>query len=246
MDKETRNTVELAIAWIGPVFIVAYFWFWGVMGHNIAPPNFVGMTPEELVKNHYLLYQSDITIGMAASCMVGLFYLPWSCLLANMLRDEDGRMGVLSYMELTGGALTAWVLAFCPAIWLVCAIYAAELDPMIIKIIHSFVWYIYDMTYMITTVQLTGLGLYTVLNKKQTVFPAWTGWCAIAVGVIFIPLVVIAFVKDGPFAVGGLWNFYIVFGTWLFMFFAPYTYFMIKELSARKQKLSMATAQAAG
>lgn len=245
MDKETRNAVELGIAWIGPVFVVAYFWFWGVMGHNIPPPNFVGMTPEALIAEHYGKFQSDITIGMGACCIVGLFYLPWSCLLASMLRDEDGRMGVLSYMELMGGALTAWVLAFCPAIWLVCAIYANVLDPLTIKVIHSFTWYIYDMTFMITSVQLAGLGMYTVLNKKQTMFPAWTGWCTLAVGVIFIPLVLIAFIKDGPFAVGGLWNFFIVFGTWLFGFFTPYTYFMIKELSSRKQKLSMSPAHAA-
>jgi len=245
MDKETRNSVELALAWIGPLFVLTYFWFWGVMGHNIPPPNFVGMSPEQLVSEHYARFQGDITIGMAVSCLVGLLYLPWSCLLASMLREEDGRMGVLGYMELTGGALTAWVLAFCPAIWLVCATHATSIEPALIKTIHSFTWYIYDMTFMITTVQLTGLGLYTVLNKKQTVFPAWTGWCAIAVGVIFLPLLLIAFAKDGPFAVGGLWNFFIVFGTWLFGFFSPYTYFMIKELSARKQKLAMSPVPAA-
>lgn len=244
MDKETRNAVELGLAWIGPVFVLAYFWFWGVLGHNIAPPNFVGMTAQELVANHYGKFQADITLGMAGSCFIGLLYMPWSCLLASMLREEDGRMGVLSLMELTGGALTAWVLAFCPAIWLVCAINATTLDPVIIKTIHSFTWYIYDMTFMITSVQLTGLGLYVVLNRKQTIFPAWTGWSAIAVGVIFIPLLLIAFIADGPFAVGGLWNFYIVFGTWLFGFFSPFSYFMIKELSSRRQKFAVTPAHA--
>lgn len=246
MDKELRATIDWVIAWTGPVFVVAYFWFWGVMGHNIPPPNFVGMTAAQLVSEHYAKFQSDIEIGMTGCCFAGLIYLPWSCLLASMLRDEEGRMGVLSYMELTGGALTAWVLAFCPAIWLVCATNATVLDPSIIKMVHSFTWYIYDMTYAITTVQLIGLGMYTILNKKQTMFPAWTGWCALAVGVIFLPLLLIASVAEGPFAVGGLWNFYIVFGTWLFAFFSPYSYFMLKELSSRRRKFAAASIHVTG
>jgi hypothetical protein len=100
---------------------------------------------------------------------------------------------------------------------------------------HVFTWIIYDCTFMITSVQLFGLGAYVVLNKKQTLYPAWTGWCAIAVGIIFLPLVLIPFVSEGPFAVNGSWNFFIVFGTWLFGFFSPFSYFMLKGFMANKQ-----------
>jgi hypothetical protein len=152
---------------------------------------------------------------------------------------------VFSFMELTGGALTAWVLAFCPAIWLTCAVYATTFDPTLIKSLHSMGWFIYDVTFMITTVQLTGLGLYTVLNRRQTIFPAWAGWMAIAVGIVFIPLVLIPFVSEGPFKLAGTWNFFIVFGTWLFGFFTPYSFFMLKELTSRRRKF-MPTAAVAG
>jgi|TARA_B110000967_G_scaffold209762_1_gene267517 hypothetical protein len=244
MNKQTSNSVELAIAWTGPLCILGMIFFWGIMGHNIPPPNFAGMTAEQLVTDHYVKYQSSIAIGMAVTCIFGMLYLPWSCQLASMLRNEDGSMGVLSLMEYAGGILTAWVLAFCPAIWLACAIYATQLEPIVIKTIHSFTWYIYDMTFMITTVQLTGLGIFTVLDKQQTIFPQWSGWGALAVGVIFMPLVLIAFVTDGPFAVGGIWNFYIVFSTWLFLFFVPYSYFMIRELSRRRQDMRAVQASA--
>ena len=166
--------------------------------------------------------------------------MPWSCLLALMMRDENGSGNVFSFMERTGGALTAWVLAFCPAMWLTCAILATTLDPNLIKLLHTAGWFISDVTFMITTMQLIGLGLYTILNKRQTVFPAWAGWCAImimiVIGIIFVPLVLIPFVDKGPFALSGSWNFYIVFGSWLFGFFTPYSYFMSKELSARRRE----------
>ena len=242
MDNETKRLAQLAVAWCGPVFVIGYLIFWAILGHNIPPPNFVGMTAEQLVSKYYGKYQHQISIGMIGCCVIGLLYLPWSCLLASMLRDKDGNLGVFSFMELTGGTLTAWLLAFCPAMWAACAIYSTSVDPNLIKFMHSLVWYIYDCTFMITTIQCVGLGVYTVLNKEQKLFPAWAGWCSIAVGIIFVPLVLIPFVSEGPFTVAGSWNFFIVFGTWLFMFFSPYSYFMLKALMNSKESDQLAPA----
>jgi hypothetical protein len=74
------------------------------------------------------------------------------------------------------------------------------------------------------------LGLYTVLNKQQTIFPAWAGWTCMAIGVAYVSLVIMPFVSEGPFAVGGLWNFWIIFSAWLWAFFSVYTYYMFKHL----------------
>jgi hypothetical protein len=35
-----------------------------------------------------------------------MFYTPWSLLLATMLSDEDGSLGVLASIEAAGGILT--------------------------------------------------------------------------------------------------------------------------------------------
>lgn len=229
MDKNVTRMINIGIACCGPLFVIGYIFCWGVLGHNIPPPNMMAMTPEQLVADYYLKYQNDIAMGMIGCCVIGLLYLPWSMLLASMMREDDKSHGVLSMMESSGGLLTAWLLAFCPAIWATCALLAGSVPDYVVKAIHMFTWIIYDCTFMITTVQLAGLGLYTVFNKKQTIFPAWTGWCAIAVGIIFVPLVLMPFVLEGPFAVSGTWNFYLVFGSWFFAFFAPYTYYMLKE-----------------
>jgi hypothetical protein len=229
MDKSTSLSVQRAIAWCGPLFVISYSITFGIMGHNIPPPNMMGMTPDQLISEYYGKYP-EIGLGMILAAFAGLLYLPWSCLLANLLREEDGSHGVLSYLELSGGLLTAWLLAFCPAIWAACSMLVDSVAPDTIKIIHTFTWFIFDCTYMITTIQLAGLGLYTVLNKKQTMFPAWSGWCALAVGAIFLPLTVMPFVSEGPFKISGLWNFFIVFGTWLFCFFSVYSYYMLRHL----------------
>lgn len=246
MDKETKNLVELSVACLGPLFVLGYIVFWGLLGHNIPPPNVMGMTPDQLISEYYGKYQTQIAIGMAGCCIVGMLYLPWSCVLGLMMRDEDGSVSLFSFMEVTGGALTAWVLAFCPALWLTCAMFATSVDPALIRTLHAMTWFIYDVTFMVTTIQLTGLGLYTILNRRQTVFPAWAGWLAIAVGIIFIPLVLIPFVSEGPFKLPGTWNFFIVFGTWLFGFFTPYSFFMLRELLGRRRALMAGAAVPAG
>ena len=235
MDNETKRLVQIAIALSGPLFVIGYIICWAILGHNVPPPNMMGMTPAQLISEYYGKYQNDIAVGMVGCATIGMLYTPWSLLLATLMREEDGSLGVLSLMESAGGILTGWLLAFCPAIWATCALLATSVSAELIKAMHVFTWIIYDCTYMITSMQLFGLGAYVVLNKKQAVFPAWSGWCAIAIGVIFIPLVLVPFVSEGPFAVGGMWNFYIVFGAWLIAFQLPFSYFMLKAVSGSKQ-----------
>jgi len=231
MNPETERTLKIIAAWCGPVWIVGYIISFGLLGHNIPPPNMMGLTAQELVSQYYGKYP-EIGYGMIICCAVGLLYLPWICLLASLLRDAQGRMGLLSLMELTGGLLTAWVLAWAPAMWATCSILVGQVDPGIIKFVHTATWFVYDCTYMITTTQYVGLGLFTILNKNQKMFPAWAGWLSIATGTLFVTCMLIPFSKDGPFAVGGLWNYFIVFGTWIVVF-GCYSYFILKTVYKR-------------
>jgi hypothetical protein len=232
VEISTQNKLNKTIAWCGPAFVLGYVIFWGLMGHNIPPPNMMGLSGQQLVDEYYGKHQTSIAIGMAASMGIAFLYLPWSCLLSGMISDKEGP-NVCSRMEMTGGALTAWSLGFCPGVWLLCAIFVHDLDPTIIKAFHVFGWFIYDMTYGITTVQCVGVGMWTILNKKQKIFPAWAGWATILVGTCFVTLVFLPWVSRGPLAVSGIWNYFVIFGTWLFLFFGLYSYFMIKEMTRR-------------
>jgi hypothetical protein len=234
MDAETKRLVGLAAAWCGPLFVIGFIICWAVLGHNVPPPNMMGLSAAELISQYYGKYQTQIEIGMIGSATLGLLYTPWSLQLASMLREDDGSLGVLGLAEAAGGILTGWLLAFCPAMWAACAFMTNTVSPDTIKTLHVMTWIIFDCTYMITTMQLLGLGAYIVLNKRQSIFPAWTGWCAIAIGVSFIPLVLMPFVSEGPFAVGGMWNFFFIFSIWLFAFQIPIGYHMLKALM-RKQ-----------
>lgn len=240
MNPLTKNSISLGFAWTGPIFVITYLIFWVGLGHNFPPPNYIGMTGTELVSEYYGKFQSEIKLGMTVTTFVGMLYLAWSCTLASLINRAEGDYSLFSNLELAGGLLTAWVLAFCPAIWLACAVYVNDVDPNTVLMVHGFTWFIFDMTYMITSLQLLGLGLYTVFNRNQDVFPAWAGWAALSTGAVFLPLTLIPYAASGPFAVGGSWNFYIVFGTWGFAFFSVYSYFILKELYRERATLTAA------
>ena len=229
MGENVKRAIERGMAWAGPIFVLGFAWFWGVLGHNLPPPNMNGLTGQELVETYYGRYP-EIGVGMIASATFGLFYTIWSCLLASLMRDENGQMGPLSLLELAGGILTGWLLAFCPAMWAACSLLAHQVSPDLIKMVHTFTWFIFDCTYMITTMQMVGVGLWTVLNKKQTIVPAWAGWTCMAIGISFVALVIMPFVSEGPFAVMGLWNYWIIFGAWLLAFFAVYNFYVLKHV----------------
>jgi hypothetical protein len=235
MDKENMRLVRIAVACCGPLFVLGFIVCWAVLGHNVPPPNMMGMTSAQLVAEYYGKYQNEIATGMIGAATIGMLYTPWSLLLATMLREEDGSLGVLSLIEAAGGILTGWLLAFCPAMWAACALLATSMSADIIKAMHVMTWIIFDCTYMITTIQLLSLGAYIVLNKRQATFPAWTGWCAIAIGITFVPLVLMPFVSEGPFAVNGTWNFFFIFSIWLFAFQIPIGYYMFKEVLGTTQ-----------
>ena len=105
-------------------------------------------------------------------------------------------------------------------------------------------WIIYDMTYMVTTIQLAGCGLFALLDTKTpAIFPKWAGWVAIWTGLSFLPLTFIPFFNDGPIAINGVWNFYVVFVSWG-VWFTSYSYFMFKDVKRVRVSPAPALAQA--
>lgn len=228
MNAMDSVKVQTWCAWCGPAMVVTYLFFWIILGHNYPPPS-PAYSGAELVANYYGKYRNHILLGMACCAASGMLYLPWTVqLTVQMMRRE--KVPVLSYLQLTGGLLTAWVLVMCPAMWALCALHPNALNPDITKTLHLTSWYIYDMTYMITTLQLFGCGFFAILDKaKPAIYPAWAGWIAVVVGIGFIPLTLIPYFDQGIFAINGYWCFHIVFASWG-VWFTSFTVYMMKDV----------------
>jgi hypothetical protein len=230
MDDKTSYQIQRWAAWTGPIMVITYLIFWIILGHNYPPPS-AGLSGAQLVETYYVPHRDDILLGMSLCAFSGMLYLPWTVLLTvQMWRRE--KVPVLTLMQLTGGVLTAWLLAFCAAMWAWCARYAGTpgVDGELVKAIHLVTWYMFDMTYMITTIQCVGCGVFALVDRKTpAIFPRWCGWVALFAGISFLPLTFIPYFDDGIFSLHGGWNFFVVFvawGTW----FSSYSFYMFKEV----------------
>lgn len=225
MTFRVDQRFQLAAALCGPVFIIGYLVFWAGLGHNIPPPSW-GFTPEERLTNYFQPYHDQILAGMLGCAVIGILYLPWAAQLCVMLRK---RSPILANIELLGGGITAWLLAECPAMWAE-AVRVSSTNPELADVLWRQSFTIYDCTYLITTVEMVAVGLYALFDRSESpLFPRWAGWVAIGGGLCFVPLSWMPYNDSGPFAVNGLWNFWVVYSWWL-VWFMVFTYFMVRAI----------------
>lgn len=229
IDDIATSRVMKALAWCGPLWLISYLITWGIMGHQLPPPNQT-LDATDFVNNFYVANRTSIEYGMALAAFFGVFYLPWSIALSLQMWQRE-KLPVLSIMQLAGAIPTAFLISCTAAIWVWCAHWAGQpgIDPQLIKTIHFVTWYVFDMTYNITNVQIFGCGLFALLDKtKPTIFPAWLGWVAIATALSFLGETVMPMFDHGALAIDGWWNFDVGFATW-FVWFAVFSVYVLKE-----------------
>jgi len=136
------------------------------------------------------------------------------------------------------------VLIFCPALWVWCAEMAGSIDPQMIKAVHFLAWYTYDMTYMITTVEVIAIFCLVMTDKeKPALMPKWAASLALFSGLSFLPLTFLPYVKTGIFALNGYWSFHTAFISYA-LFTAILGYYMAKDIKRVRIPATPALAQA--
>jgi len=230
MDEKITQKIQIFAAWCGPAFVVLYGLTWVVMAHNYLPPDPL-FTGQELIDNFYGKFQDRILLGQSLSTAFGILYLVWSTQLSVQMWHRES-VPILSLIQLIGGLLTGWVLIMCPTMWAWCAENAYLVDPELIKAIHFMSWYIFDMTYWITTIEVIAIFIMVFYDKGKPIVPKWVATLALFSGLSFLPLTFLPYFKSGPFALNGIWSFHVAFISYgLFTFiFAPYMVQDIKRM----------------
>lgn len=107
---------------------------------------------------------------------------------------------------------------------------AGSVDPVLIKSVHFIGWYLYDMTYMITTIQTIAICIFAFLDIRQSVLvPRWAGVLALFSGLSFVPLTFLPYCKTGIFAINGYWSFHVAFISYA-LFTAIIGFYMARSL----------------
>jgi hypothetical protein len=108
-----------------PYSIVAGF-FWGYLAHNIPP--FPASIPAEELAQYFRDHAFSMRLGYAVSEVFWSMLMVWAVGAFCIMRWVEGGDGVLSYIQLFGGALTRFTAvaferaprAFCRATMVYC------------------------------------------------------------------------------------------------------------------------------
>ncbi|MES2682026.1 MAG: hypothetical protein V4650_00765 [Pseudomonadota bacterium] len=242
MDERTRLRYQLICAWCGPLFLVTFVLFWGVIANNI--PNPAPSLTAEALKERYLSNLGEIRFGFIMSLITVCFYMPWTCVLAAQMRRIEGtEMPVLSYLQLIGGALTVMVVSFSAVFWVVAA-FRPEAPASTFQMMTDTGWLIIDLCYACTTLQMVAAALIGLADKsKVPLFPRWVCYLTIWCGISFFPASLTGVLKTGPFAWNGALSYYIPYFCWL-CWFSTASIYMIKEV--RRRMVTSESPQASG
>jgi hypothetical protein len=210
------------------VWLIGYVISFGILGHNDPPPS-DGYTANQLMAHYFAPYHGQIMVGMLICMVVGVFYLPASCAAASVMLRREHRSPILATLVVCAGAITAWIVAEFPGKILHAASYGRS-NPFVVQGIWREAWYIYDNTYMCSGMGMIAMAIYALIDRSaKPVWPKWVAWVAIAAVVSFIPEAALPYVHTGPFALQGLWNFWLAFVLWL-VWFAGFSFYTIRYL----------------
>lgn len=230
MNDQMDLKYQLIGAWFGPLFVITFVLFWGVIGQNLPNPS-PDLSAEALAAR-YMAHLGSIRLGFIVSLIVVVFYMPWTTALSAMMAQIEGRGRTLTYLQLIGGALTVMVVSFSAMFW-VAAAFRPERDPQITQMLTDVGWLCIDLQYACTTLQMVAAALVGLADKRdKPLFPRWVCWLTIWCGVSFIPASLTGVLKTGPFAWDGFFSYYFPYFCWL-CWFSVASVCMIRDVHRR-------------
>jgi len=233
MNKNQTVATDFAqwkmMAWSGPIFFTLFFVMWGLLADNFPP-----MSPNlsaEAMKQHYIDLRFPIMLGMSVCMVGGAFYMTWGCAVSRLMRRIEGPEGMFSNLEMMGATITFTPIVVACGLWLVAAMQANVLSAEIIQSMYLLGWMIIDIAYMVTSFQIMGASIVFLKDKREKkLVPAWVSWWGWVTIASFFPVSLIPFFKTGPFALNGLFNFWVAFPTW-YIWIVAMSIYIIKAIN---------------
>jgi len=225
-------------AWAGPLFIVGLLVFWGLVAGYVPPPPQYWSAQE--VADFFARNNLGIRTGMVGVAFIAPFYFVWSSVISRLMQRIEGPEGVLSNIELMGGVCTAIVTQGFAVMWLAASFRTAERSIQDLQLLMDLGWFIFNSTFMVTSLQMIALGLAIILDPRAApLFPRWLGWCSCAVPTTFLPVLLMPFFMHGPFPWHGLLTYWVGLSAY-FLWSVPACYFVLAAVGKVEREAAAA------
>jgi hypothetical protein len=148
-----------------------------------------------------------------------VFYLPWTMVLAGLIKEIEGRSFFLSGTQLAAGVMSAMTF-FLPAFLWTAAAFRPERNPEITQALVDLGWLLFITPIAPFILQYVVLAVAIFADKRaKPAFPRWAAYLQVFVSVSFVPALLAFFMKTGPFAWNGLLVWWFPFATFTGWFF---------------------------
>jgi hypothetical protein len=169
-----------------------------------------------------LLFQHrsvPIRVGMVLMSVGTVFYLPWTMVLAGLIKEIEGRSFFLSGTQLAAGILSAMTF-FLPAFLWATAAFRPERNPEITQALVDLGWLFFITPIAPFLLQYVVLAVAILADRRERpAYPRWAAYLQVFVSVSFLPAFLAFFMKAGPFAWNGLLVWWFPFATFTAWFF---------------------------
>lgn len=177
---------------------IAFRFLSSVHGGVVRPGDSADQVVEALVSQREGLLWGVVIIGAVSP----LFY--WFAVVTSLQMTRiEGGWGILSMTQLVT-AVVATPGYLYPLAVLATAVYRPERDPELIRLLSDQFWLTFVGVAAILCVNIFSIGIAALVDRRRNrVFPRWSGWVFLVLGVVFFPGIFVYVAADGPFAWDG-------------------------------------------
>jgi hypothetical protein len=194
--------------WAGLLFmVVLYVGFWVIAGF-VPPPSPQDSAAEtaKLFSDH----STGIRLGIVLTNLGSGLLCAWYGTLSVQLKRIEGHSSPWTYTQLVGGAASVVIFLIPCALWEAAA-YRPDADPVVTQRLNDAAWLMFIGLVCTGIMQAVAVGMAILQDERERpVFPRWSGYLSIWVGLLLLPGALVPFFKGGPFAWTGVFAFWVV------------------------------------
>jgi hypothetical protein len=222
-------TVWRMFAWCGPIYMTVGLVAFAGIAHFLPPPR------QNWGADHLAYWFIDnstrVKLGMLGMLAIGFFYAAWSLAVARLMERVEGPHRLLSRIQLLGGVGTALVTMGCAIPWFLAAFRPGSRTPSEILLLSDMGWSIFDLTAMVTIVQMLSFGLlWLLVPETSQLVPRWMSYFSFFITTLQVPVYVWPWVTSGPFAWSGLIDYYVLLAAF-FGWIVVVTYHLLRAIA---------------
>lgn len=200
----------------------------GLLLAGFVPPPSPSLTADEVAA----LYQASpnmIRAGMVLGLAGMAGYAAFVGVISVQLRRMQGVSRLAPYLQLGAGSIGVLTVMFPLMIFGVAA-FRPERDPRLTQMLNDVGWLVVIPAFPTFLAQFLAIALGTLQDKSpKPVFPRWTAYFNVWVGLLFVPGGFAYFFRTGPFAWDGLLAFWVAAGAF-FVWLVVMTPLMLKAI----------------